>query len=251
MIVCVLFLSVLSVNVIADTDTVDIPPREWSDASVGWQRLVLEAGEYVVWNWTSTDSLDFQLFDPDGNQLMNQEQSVGTNGMVSVDTPGTYSWRYANWHEFTVTVTVFWGRIERANTVDQRLRELEEAYVSLNQSVKWMMGYLDDLALGPAPLSWLAENLSITDDEIEGILQRMESMPVDSDLDEMNEDIEDLSAEITRLNEDLTKVRDDNARHSRNVNALLLVMIVLIAIALVLAMRHGGRGDDGVGNPEQ
>ncbi len=237
--VCAIILSTCSMPVAATTDTVDIPARTYSGASVGWQKLVFDSGDYIVWNWTSTGSLDFQLFDPNGNELMNQEQSVGTNGVLPVSTTGTYSWRYSNWNTATVTVMFFWGRIDKANVIEERLMNLEADFQRLNQSVSLMQEYLDDVESGSEKYPWLEENLTRIQSETQQILLRMDGMPVNADIDDLDSDISELNAQVIQLQENLTKVQDENTKYRNDVSMLLGVFIVIVAIALVVLMMRG------------
>lgn len=238
-IACTIILSTCSAHVTAATGTVEIAGRGVTQATVGYQRLVLEQGDYVIWNWTSTGSLDFQLFDPDGLELMNQEQSVGTNGIISISTTGTYSWRYSNWNTATVIVTFYWGRIDKANVIDERLNILEAAFLSLNQSISLMKVYLDDLESGSVKYPWLDENLTRIHTDIQEILVRLNGMPVNNDIEELDSDISELNAQIIHLQENLTKVQNDNTKYHTDQTIFLSVFILLVAIVLVIAIVRG------------
>ncbi len=207
---------------------------------------MFDAGEYIIWNWTSTDWLDFQLFDPDGDELMNQEQSVGTNGILPVSITGTYSWRYSNWHKTTIYVTFSWGKIDKANIVDERLRALEEdlrllegAYNQLNQSLSQLREYLDGLERGSEVYPWLMENLSRAQSETQQILLRMDGMPVNADIEELNGDISELNAQIIELNENITKVQNNNKDYRNDVTMMLGIFILIVAIAMFVVILRG------------
>lgn len=229
MIACAMVLSTCSVPVTASTDTFTVDARG-TQATIGWKKIVLESGDYIVWNWTSTDWLDFQLFDPDGNELMNQEQSVGTSGTIAVSTTGTYSWRYANWYTTPISVTFVWGEIDEANVMDERLGDLEEElilmegkYQDLNHSLSLVMEYLDDIGSGSDRLPWLEENLTMLQNEI----------------GEMNSTVSDLNSQIIQLQEDLDKAKEDSSREFMNLSIILGVFIAIAYIAIVLLVVRG------------
>jgi prefoldin subunit 5 len=229
---------------LASTDTFTIDPTG-THSTIGWYRLVLESGDYIIWNWSSTDWLDFQLFDPDGKELMNQEQSIGTMGILPVNTTGTYSWRYSNWHTTHVYVTFFWGKIDKANVVDERLYELEwdlanlnEEYERLNQTISLMDAYLDDIESGSEIYPWLDENLTILQVEIQAIRETIEGLPTINDIERLDGNISGLDSQIDQLQKEVNKIEDENTEYRGDITILFSFLIALIAIVIMMVIRH-------------
>lgn len=104
-------------SVVADSTTFTVPNATWDwfwglDPGKYPHRIVLEAGDRISWNWTSTAPLDFKLLDPNEAEMISQPTSIGTSGAFDVIISGTYSWNYTNKdRDLNVTVHFTYNKV--------------------------------------------------------------------------------------------------------------------------------------------